>query len=91
MLLWYSKNHDTLLKKPCDDAGTKVNITELLLTCQAKRIFLQFKNEIMSKEPETGLEVDQGLTEETFKETLERSRDFSFKKGATRYQVQYLR
>ena len=52
MLLWYSKNHDTLLKKPCDDAGTKVNITELLLTCQAKRIFLQFKNEIMSKEPE---------------------------------------
>ena len=48
-----------MLKKLCDDAGTKVNIAELLLTCQAQRIFLKFKKEIMTKDPETGLEVDQ--------------------------------
>ena len=91
MLLWYSKIQDIFAKKPCEDAETKFNITELLLTGQAKRNFLQFKKEIMSKDPETGLEFDRGVTEETFKETLEKFRDFSFKKGAARYQVQYLR
>ena len=91
MLLWYSKIQDIFVKKPCDDAETKFNITELLLTGQAKRNFLQFKKEIMSKDPETGLEFDRGVTDETFKETLEKFRDFSFKKGAARYQVQYLR
>ena len=45
----------------------------------------------MSKDLETGLEVDQGITEESFKETLERHRELSFKKEVAQYQVQYLR
>ena len=44
----------------------------------------------MSKDPETGLEIDRGVTDEIFQETLEKLRDFSFKEGAARYQVQYL-
>ena len=54
MLIWYSKIQDIFVKKQCEDAETKFNITKLLLTGQAKRNFLQFKKEIMSKDPETG-------------------------------------
>ena len=45
----------------------------------------------MSKDPETELEIDRGVTNETFQEILEKFREFSFKKGAAWYQVQSLR
>ena len=48
-------------------ANSKKNIYQI-----RKRIFLQFKKEITSKDPETGLEVDRGVFEEKFKENLER-------------------
>ena len=47
------------MKRPCDDAETKFNISELLLTGQAKRFFLQVKKIIMSKDLETRLEIDR--------------------------------
>ena len=40
MLLWYSKIQDIFVKKPCEDAETKFNITNVLFTGQAKRKFL---------------------------------------------------
>ena len=58
MLLWYSKIQDIFLKKPCYDFETKINITKLLLTDQAKKNCLQLNKEIMIKVPEMGLEVD---------------------------------
>ena len=58
MLLWYSKIQDTMLKTSYINAGTKFNIAELLPTGQAKRNVLQFKKNIMSKDPENGLGVN---------------------------------
>ena len=88
MLLWYSKIQDIFVKKPCDDAETKFNITELLRTGQAKK-FLQFKKEIMTKDPETGLEIDRGVTDETFQETLKKLEIFLLRKElpSTKYSI----
>ena len=95
MLLWYSKMQEIFSKKPCDDPETKFNVTELLLSGQAKRNFLQFKKEeCFDKEvldPNTGLKAPQGVIEETFLASLNRLRDYYFKKYAARYQVAYLR
>ena len=81
-------------KKPCDDAESKFDITELLLSGQAKRNFLQFKTEICDQEviaESTAIATKRGVTEDTFKEVLKKFRDYAFKKFATRYQVTYLR
>ena len=68
------------------------SIPEDMLLCYSKiqEIFIQ---KIISKDLNTGLEIDRGFTDEIVQETLEKFRDFSFKKGAVRYryQVQYLR
>ena len=83
MLLWYTKIHDVFLKKPCDDAESKFDFTELLLSGQAKRNFLQFKNEICEKEvitEGTAIGTKRGVTKDTFKEVLEKFRDYAFKK-----------
>ena len=94
MLLWYTKIQDVFLKKPCDDAESRFDITELLLSGQAKRNFLQFKTEICDTEvitEDTTLATKRGITDDTFKEVLEKFRDYAFKKFAARYQVSYLR
>ena len=94
MLLWYTKIQDVFLKKPCDDAESKFDITELLLSGQALRNFLQFKTEICDSEVTTegtAVATKRGVTEDTFKEVLEKFRDYAFKKFAARYQVSYLR
>ena len=94
MLLWYIKIQDVFLKKPCDDAESRFDITELLLSGQAKRNFLQFKTEICDTEvitEDTTRATKRGITDDTFKEVLEKFRDYAFKKFAARYQVSYLR
>ena len=44
----------------------------------------------MNKDPKSGLEIERGVTDEIFQEILEKFRYFSFKKGDTRYRIQYL-
>ena len=43
----------------------------------------------MSKDPETGLEIDRGVTDETFQETLENSEIFLLRKElpGTKYSI----
>ena len=83
MLLWHTKIQDVFLKKPCDDVESKFDITEPLLSRQAERNFLQFKTEIYVTEVitvDTTLATKRGITDETFKEVLEKFRDYAFKK-----------
>ena len=81
------------LKKPCDDEESRFDIIELLLSGQAKRNFIQFKTEICDTEvitEDTTLATKRGITDDTFKEVLEKFRDYAFKKFAAQYQVSYL-
>ena len=93
MLMWSTKIQDIFLKKPCDDAESRFDITELLLSGQAKRNFLQFKTEIYDTKvitEDTTLATKQGITENTFKDVLEKSKEYAFKTVAAWYQISYL-
>ena len=94
MLLWYTKIQDVFPKKPCDDAESRFDITELLLSRQAKRNFLQFKTEICDTvviTEDNTLAIKREITDDTFKQVLEKFRDYDFKMFAAQYQVSYLR
>ena len=94
MFLWNTKIQDVFLKKPCDNAESRYDFTELLLSRQAKRDFFQFKTEICDSEvitEGTVIAIKFGTTEDTFKEVIEKFRNYAVTKFAAWYQVSYLR
>ena len=95
VLRWYITLQEIFEKKPCEDAEAKFGMVELLLGGQGKKDFMRFKKVVtkglVASDSTTGIAAPRGITEDSFKLTLDKFKIQAFKDFAARHQVYYLR
>ena len=81
-------------EKSFEDAEDKFGMVELLLWGQGKKYFMRFKKTVtkglVASDSTTSIATLREITENYFKLTLEKFKNWSFKNFAVRYQVNYL-
>ena len=95
ILRWYIALQEIFEKKPCEDAESKFGVVELLLGGQGRKDFMRIKKTVteglVASDSTTSVATPRGITEESFKMTLENFKNQAFKDFAARHQVNYLR
>ena len=95
VLRWYITLQEIFEKKPCEDAEAKFGMVELLLGGQGKKDFMRFKKTVteglVASDSTTSIATPRGITEDSFKLTLDKFKNQAFKDFAARHQVNYLR
>ena len=91
VLLWYTKLQEIIAKKPCESPEAKFTLTELLLVGQGQSTFKECKREVCINPISSTDPTVRGVTEESYKMTMEKFKAKAFKKFAARRQVAYLR
>ena len=81
-------------KNPCEDAEAKFGMAELLLGGQGKKDFMRFKKTVtkglVASDSTTSIVTPRGITEYSFKLTLDKFKNKAFKDFVARHQVNYL-
>ena len=95
LVRWYITLQEIFEKKPCEDVEAKFGMMELLLGGQCKKDLMRFKKtatkSLVASDSTASNAVTRGITEDSFKLTLDKFKNQAFKDFAARHQVNYLR
>ena len=86
VLLWYTKLHEIIKKKPCESPEAMFTLTELLLLEQGQSTFKECRREVCENPIFTTDPTVRGITNESYTMTMEKFKSKAFKKfAASRY------